>query len=373
MRFKDYEFETDVKNSKQFKISKKEKENRQCLLCKKNLGKNAYCKSHSIPHFIIDNLQPKGTTFNLNSILNNDYLGKQDTGKNNALVFRSICKECDSKMFELYENPELYSNMKKKEDASQNILYLIKLKNVLYEMYYDNDTIEKAKELSKNGNSIIQRDVDIYNRYGDLLGYKNQLNLLKHIEMEEYWRKSAYNQIQYKKDVLEKVNNKFKALMEYKEKNIDKKLFKIGYFARLNYKIDFAFQRDLTLITDTKWNVVYNGYIQNIDYDFVSFAVFPFNNFSIIIIFVENDCTRYDAHFEQLCSMSLQEQLKRIVFDIFTLSEHILISKNVTDRQLQSLKDLAKSCDLSEKPTIDGRVNSLKKLYNKKFYYFYKK
>jgi len=79
----------------------KMKNNSGCLYCKrKNI---TYCHSHTVPQFVLKNIATEGTLKTLNAILNLP-VQKSESGVANAGVFKLICRECDSKIFNLYED-----------------------------------------------------------------------------------------------------------------------------------------------------------------------------------------------------------------------------------------------------------------------------
>lgn len=75
-----------------------------CVLCGKKI--TSACNSHVVPQFILEEIAENGHvsyghalhTININGL-------DRTTGVKNAYTFRLICKECDRKTFQKYENP----------------------------------------------------------------------------------------------------------------------------------------------------------------------------------------------------------------------------------------------------------------------------
>lgn len=321
-------------------------EHKECLLCENNIEGNKVCSSHSIPKFILENLQSKGRILTLNAFINNDYLGKNDVGKNNALLFFSICKNCDNTVFSLYEKREVYDKMLTIFDIPQELLYLIKLKNILFWDYKNKYDRELGKRYCRNINIAIRNNENVKENF-----YK-----LQHIRYRMY-----LNEID---------NKKISGILTYIIENKTLR-FKIGYFLRLNYNIEFALQRDICILHDTKWNII-NDTAKDENLEYASFVVFPCGEYSIIIIFVNENTTKYDALFKQLSTMSIKDQLKWITFYAITMTEDIVFANSLTKKQKESLSALASNIDVSDNGNFNSRINCLKKMFNTKFYYFYK-
>lgn len=319
----------------------------KCPLCGNNIEGNKVCSSHSIPKFILENLQNKGRILTLNSLINNDYLGKNDTGKSNALLFYSICKSCDNIVFSLYEKREIYDKMFSTSDVPQKLLYLIKLKNILFWDYKNKYDRELGKRYCRNINIAIRNNDNV----------SENLYRLQHIRYRMY-----LNEIDVKKigaALTDIISNKTLK-------------FKIGFFLRLNYNIEFALQRDICILHDTKWNII-NDTADGKNLEYASFVIFPCGKYSIVMIFVDEHVTKYDDLFKQLSSMSIKEQLKWITFYAVTMTEDIVFANTLTVKNRKSLSALAANIDIADYGNFNSRIIDLKKIFNTNFYYFYKK
>ena len=77
-----------------------------CILCSKPCS--SFCNSHSIPQFALKRIAEDGKVM---LPLQDEILtiGK-DTGVNKAGTFHIICRDCDSRTFQLYEDPNAYNS-----------------------------------------------------------------------------------------------------------------------------------------------------------------------------------------------------------------------------------------------------------------------
>jgi len=95
-----------------------------CLICGKE--QTSFCNSHTVPAFCLRNIEKDGKVCTCNSIVKYPFYIKSENGINEAGSFRLICRECDSVVFQEYENPKAYN-----EKPSSKILAQIALKNGL--------------------------------------------------------------------------------------------------------------------------------------------------------------------------------------------------------------------------------------------------
>ncbi len=114
--------------SKLTKTAKKNNTEQKCFFCGKEVS--SFCNSHFIPRFCLENIAKDGSVFTPNIILNlpimGASIGKEQLGINNSGTFQIICRECDSIIFQEYENPENYSKM-----ITQKMMSEIAIKNLL--------------------------------------------------------------------------------------------------------------------------------------------------------------------------------------------------------------------------------------------------
>lgn len=83
------------------KVSKSEK----CMYCSKET--TSFCNSHSIPAFCLRNIAINGELLYSNKLVNFPLMDFEKA-INKAGTFQIICRECDSKIFQEYEEPKNY-------------------------------------------------------------------------------------------------------------------------------------------------------------------------------------------------------------------------------------------------------------------------
>ena len=228
---------------------------------------DGFCNSHTLPAFCLRNIAQKGKVFYSNSILDLPTL-KNDKGVNESGTFHLICRDCDSKIFQAYENPDNYD-----EIPTTKMLAQIDMKNNL-------------KNISKR---LIE--LEMYRLMGELIG------------MSAEWvdAKSAVSKL----DLAEFKNSFFRA------KKRDIKPFSgdyyIGFYEKLPYVAPIAFQGTIALIFDLEGNVINNIYNSDAKYKIknVGVCIFPLEKSSIVMLFVDKDNTRYSKFFRQLRKLDL--------------------------------------------------------------------
>ena len=113
---------TKVMN-KILKDSRSQAKQRKCYYCGRDC--TSFCNSHTLPAFCLRNIARDGKVFYLNTIINMP-LQKNDKGVNEAGTFHLICRDCDSKIFQDYEDPNNYEDI-----PSIKMLAQIDMKNNL--------------------------------------------------------------------------------------------------------------------------------------------------------------------------------------------------------------------------------------------------
>lgn len=108
-----------------------------CILCSKPCS--SFCNSHSIPQFALKRIAEDGKVM---LPLQDEILtiGK-DTGVNKAGTFHIICRDCDSRTFQLYEDPNAYNSKPTDQMLAQialkDVLLMISKRNQEREQYND--------------------------------------------------------------------------------------------------------------------------------------------------------------------------------------------------------------------------------------------
>ena len=288
--------------NKMIKDSRNQAKQSNCYYCGNDC--DSFCNSHTLPAFCLRNIAQNGKVFYSNTILDLPLL-KYDKGVNEAGTFHLICRDCDSKVFQDYENPDNY-----KDIPSIKMLAQIDMKNNL-------------KNISKR---LMEKEMyDI---------------MRERIGVREEWS-------QAKKDVNDLDLNEFKEAYARAKKRSLKPFsgdYYIGYYAKLPYVVPVAFQGTIALIFDLEGNVINNVYNQDPKYKIMnmSLCIFPLKTTSIIMMFVSKDNNRYGRFFKQLKKLgSLNEQLSVINYILFSYSEDYFLSSNIPQNILKELVALS--------------------------------
>lgn len=265
------------------------------LLQKKTDG---FCNSHSVPAFCLRTIAKRGEVLTLNAILDNPLL-KEKKGINNAGTFQLLCRDCDSRIFADYENPYNYESV-----PTQAMLGQIALKNYL-------KLINKRKvELQM---SKVTLDVlGVGNLYMDMKQDVNRMDL------EEYV--VGYNKARHSL-----VKN-------------DTNAYHLCYYKKLGYTVPIAFQASLALVFDLEGNLINNIYCRKKEYKLqnIHLCVFPLDNSSIVMMFVNAKEKRYRKFYKQLNKLSLEEQLNLVTYIMFMYSEDMYFSDLIYDAAQKS-------------------------------------
>lgn len=288
--------------NKIIKDSRNQAKQSNCYYCGNDC--DSFCNSHTLPAFCLRNIAQNGKVFYSNTILDLPLL-KDDKGVNEAGTFHLICRDCDSKVFQDYENPDNYEDY-----PSIKMLAQIDMKNNL-------------KSISKR---LMEKEMyDI---------------MRERIGVREEWS-------QAKKYVIDLDLNEFKEAYARAKKRSLKSFpgdYYIGYYTKLHYVVPVAFQGTIALISDLEGNVINNVYNPAPRYKIMnmSLCIFPLKTTSIIMMFVSKDNNRYDRFFKQLKKLgSLNEQLSVINYILFSYSEDYFLSSNIPQNILKELVALS--------------------------------
>ena len=145
-----------------------------CVLCGKKI--TSACNSHVVPQFILKEIAENGHvsyghalhTININGL-------DRTTGVKNAYTFRLICKDCDRKTFQDYENPLNLENF--------DSLDLNTRKKILCEMAIKTH----LSHISMKYRRMVARDLPTGGKLGTL-EQEGKLIFAERIDMEEHER-----------------------------------------------------------------------------------------------------------------------------------------------------------------------------------------
>ncbi|MTI47664.1 MAG: hypothetical protein FH761_07465 [Firmicutes bacterium] len=328
---------------KLFSKSRRDAKSGKCYYCGKECS--SYCNSHSIPAFCLRNIAVEGEVYGNNKLVKLPLLD-DDKGVNQSGTFQIICRDCDSKIFNDYENPDNY-----KEVHTSKMLAQIAMKNYL-------------KSISKR-----TFEIELFNNMNEELYLPSQF----------YEQKQSVNDLDLKEYV--EGFNRAKRVVE-KGWNNEYYLF---YYEKLNYVVPIAFQSNVSLLTDFEGNIINDIYHMSSDYKLkaVHVCVFPLKDSSIIMLFIDSkDNKRYRQFYKQFKKLEHEDKLAAVNYIIFSLSEDVYINKDV-DKNILDDKNLIeasqKTPDIISSKSIDNpkkiarenfdfsKMNELPNLLSKKY------
>lgn len=279
-----------------------------CMFCGKEV--KGFCNSHSLPAFCLKNISENGQVYGANVFIGFSLLNI-DKGVKQAGTFKCICRECDSKIFCEYENPNNYVNR-----PTSGMIAQIAMKDYLRQIgkkLEENGMYQMALKQTTNGEIVINRRLDINEI--DMQEYKAGFKKAKRI-VEKGWENEYY--------------------MFYNEK--------------LEYTSPIAFQGLVSLIVDLEGNIINNIYNMDTKYHTqdLHICVFPLKNTTEIIMFIDSKYKRYRKFIKQFKKLSCEDKLALINYIIFLYSEDIFISKKIPESIIENEKlvDVSKQiCD----------------------------
>lgn len=297
----------------------------RCLNC--NEKKSSFCNSHSVPAFCLRNISTNGSVYHSNTLINIPLLD-DEKGVKNAGTFQIICKECDSTIFQEYENPDNYE-----KEATAKMLAQIAMKNFL---------------------SHIGKRINEHALY-EIIGERNPLAL-------EFVRKM--HNIQDAE--LEEYKRDYEKAKRLSEKNCNGE-YNQFYHDKLDYVVPLAFQGSIALVTDLDGQIINDIYcedrsdrIQNLH-----ICIFPLKDTSIIMMFIDSKDDRYRNFCRKFNELSHDDKLSLINYIIFLYSEDVFLSKKIPDEILKD-KKLVEVSQLSSIAfsNFSSEIEDVKKIYD---------
>ena len=236
----------------------------------------------------------------------------EDSGNKEAGTFHLICRECDSRLFQEYEDPTAYS-----KNPTAKMLAQVVMKNYLLMI---------SKRFEEKELYIILRD-QFENAYEHA---ENQLKIID-LDLAEY-------QGEFERAKIAGVG-----------KHDD--WYYLCYYKHLDYVVPFTFQGPVVMVGDFEDNVINEIYNMSPDYHTkeIHIAVFPLEKTSVIMMLVDSREKRYRKFYRQLNKLPLEEQLAAINYIIFSYSENVFISKTVGDDVLNNPQflDVCQKCNVA--------------------------
>ncbi|WOD07909.1 hypothetical protein [Marinomonas sp. GJ51-6] len=280
--------EFSKKSSQLASNSRKSTKSGKCLYCKEST--TSYCNSHSIPASFLKNIAKDGKLLTHGGLIDLPLLNAE-SGVNKAGTFHIICRDCDSKIFSNYESKATYDS-----DIKQTTLAQIAMKNYLKTIS------QKAFEIAYYGHLSDDSGIDL-----------SSINNIKDLDLKENVR--GFD----------------------RARKVDLKCVQDEYYLffceKLSYVVPIAFQHKIALAVDLEGNVINNLYNHDPKYKIqhLHLAVFPLEEISIVMMFIDKKDTRYRQFMRQFNSLSLEDKLALSNYIIFLYSEDFFLSPSLDE------------------------------------------
>lgn len=290
------------------KNARKKSRHDKCLLCGKVGG---FCNSHTIPQFCLENIAWNGKLNSFHTLIDSDFLPK-DSGIKNAGIFHLICKSCDGKAFQDYENSEAYETI-----PTETALNQIALKTSLRDIYKHETEIEMYKAMK-----------EVMKEKSPFLSIFINRMLDSQIEARKWDTRECYEIFNTAKENLASSKN----------------WLRIISYDKLDYTVPIAFQGMIALVTGVNGETINDNYNYESSYkvEHLHIAIFPLKQSTVVILFLDDKYTRYEK-FEKFLSQSTQEKRLEIINRIiFLYAEDYYLSKQLDDDITRNLQEPAK-------------------------------
>lgn len=303
--------------------SRKSTKSGKCLYCKE--ATKSYCNSHSIPASFLKNISKDGKLLTHGGLIDHPLLSAE-FGVNKAGTFHIICRDCDSKIFSNYENKATYDS-----DIKQTTIAQIAMKNYLKTIS------QRAFEIAYHEHISDDSGIDL-----------SSINNIKDLDLKE-------NVIGFNR-----------------AKKVDLKCAQDEYYLffceKLSYVVPIAFQHKIALAVDLEGNIINNLYNHDPKYKIqhLHLAVFPLEETSIVMMFIDKKDTRYRRFMRQFNSLSLEDKLALSNYIIFLYSEDFFLSPSLDEEIVndEKLKNVSGSLGVGLVGLGRNAIDSLKENYS---------
>lgn len=272
-----------------------------CYICKKKC--TSFCNSHSVPQFCLKQVAKSGKVYFTGMQSEVPFFG-EDSGVKSSGTFKLICRECDSLLFQDYENPAAYN-----DEPNGVMLAEIALKNYL-QMISKRLQEKKLYELMEE-------------KWPDRCDVSGQLNIIE-LDLLEY----------------EKGFQRAKEAVLKKHKD----WYHLCYYAKLDYVVPFAMQSAIDIICDFEGNIINDIFNTSPSYHTkeIHLAIFPLKSSSVVIMFHDSREKRYRKFYKQLNRLEYEDQLAAINYIAHSYCENIFLSKDIDENILndKNFKDM---------------------------------
>ena len=259
----------------------------KCILCGKE--QTSFCNSHSVPKMVIKTISKVGKLYHANKLIEIPVVDNEK-GVGNSGTFHFICRDCDSKLFQDYENIDALQTA-----PTEKMLAEIALKDILL-------------MLSKRNQEKM-----IYQK-GKKKGILQNVEVME--EIQQLDAKDYMEELTLYKDILNKDTcNNFKVIM----------------WEQVPYVVPIATQTLIALPKDVEGIEINNIYDMNPDVRMqnIHIGVFPLNGYSIIYAFYHRRDKLYRRLHHQMNCMSIEKKLELINYWIFKYTENYYMSPEI--------------------------------------------
>ena len=203
----------------------------------------------------------------------------------------------------------------------------------------------------KNGLKALSKRMNEIQMYNILkektIGNERFLDAMETIGEMDYG--DYYSSIQKAKSLLKKEHNNGYYLFFYKI---------------LDYVTPIAFQGQITLYVDFDGNIINDIYNYNPSYKTkdLQICIFPLEHTSVIMVFVDNNETRYRSFYKKFRKLSDDDKLSVINYIVFLYSEDYFLSediKQIIDGDKSLSKIIGQTSILSLTADEIGHANTL--------------
>lgn len=313
---KDEEIELNKKMSATMATVREKIKPRECLYCGKKVS--SLCNSHTIPRYCLENIGINGEVTGPNSIYKlpkmGVSIGKECLGLNESGTFSLICRECDSKIFQEYENPQNYLIGKK---PTKTMMAQIAVKNYL-------------KLISKRRIENALNDFNLNKlQSGEC---QNKILLIEALERKKI---DAIDLSSYTMEY-----EKAKKYLEEGKGNG----YYLFYYRLLNYVVPITIQTALAISIDFNGEIVNDLFNKNSSYELkdLHLCVFPQKTTTAVFMFLDEGDVRYRKFRKQFNKLGEEEKLAAINYLVFLYSEDYFLAKNIKERvDLDSFNEIA--------------------------------
>ena len=286
----------------------------KCIVCGKQTTR--YCNSHSVPRMVLKNIAENGQVMQASGLMGTTIIDIEK-GVNNSGTFQFICQECDSILFQTYENPD---NIRA-EKLSDKLLAEIALKDVLLMMSKRNverEIFRKGSELGRiNGVETMFEAQNL-----DVRDYRDEMELYLSID------------------------------------DNTANCFQVVFHTVLPYVTPIAVQTALVLQNDLEGNEINNiyDYSPDVRVQNIHISVFPLEDATMVLMFYHKRDKNYRRLMHQFNCLSDEKKLCYINYWIFKYTENYFFAPSFKQEIAANPKLVQLSRESNELPNL-GYVN----------------